>query len=567
MMSNTERKPMQTQGDARIKEIPLLESHFHKLGVSTRGDRQQIVEAAEEKSLTLDGEICSKARSDLTNPRNRLAAELAWLPGLSPRRCEQLLQALVQNPGTLFDVEGIDPLARANLMSSAIRTISPSLSIGDLHDRVLLFSEAIDEIEPETVRAIINADRVAAGFPEVKSEDIVREGLIERRGEFKESLRLLMNDMPAADLARLVSEISETATINGTMLPSPLIDDMVDAYAVGVHSFLVTESENIQTLIERIRQAALTGADAVKPILDRLEKVVANWRFVAHPIQVLASAKGASHEPSRDLAQELRSLGIDLYNQHEMIGSSQRIIALIGDAFGTVAEVAERAGEDAQALDDIAQRKAVDTKVKPFHDLCTKTMEQVDAEPFTGESEGQKMLAKGSDLIKRFKADGVNPQIIFELEDILAICLMRCAIAHGNYTDKWSGVLNLLETAEKLVHDKDVAQRIAQNQQIARNNIRLFDGLTPIDSAPSLRTINGFGFTLYFPTDQDQASGSCLMTYYFVALAIPIFPICRYRVIPSSAGYRFLGKASLRTFDKWHLAASVLGIIYLFAKG
>lgn len=57
-----------------------------------------------------------------------------------------------------------------------------------------------------------------------------------------------------------------------------------------------------------------------------------------------------------------------------------------------------------------------------------------------------------------------------------------------------------------------------------------------------------------------------MVTYYFVVLFIPVFPICRYRVQSApGGGYRFLGKAPLRTFDKWHLAVVILGILYLIA--
>jgi uncharacterized protein YgiM (DUF1202 family) len=64
-------------------------------------------------------------------------------------------------------------------------------------------------------------------------------------------------------------------------------------------------------------------------------------------------------------------------------------------------------------------------------------------------------------------------------------------------------------------------------------------------------------------TDVDTSNGSYLSTYYFTLLFIPIFPICRYRVIREGNSYRFLGKAPLRTGDKWHLVIA-LGIIGWF---
>ncbi len=83
-------------------------------------------------------------------------------------------------------------------------------------------------------------------------------------------------------------------------------------------------------------------------------------------------------------------------------------------------------------------------------------------------------------------------------------------------------------------------------------------GLTPINSAPSLHTINGIGCTIYGSTDTDSQDGSYLTTYYFVFLMIPLFPIARYRVIATGGrSYRFIGKAPLRPIDKVHIAAFV----------
>lgn len=64
-----------------------------------------------------------------------------------------------------------------------------------------------------------------------------------------------------------------------------------------------------------------------------------------------------------------------------------------------------------------------------------------------------------------------------------------------------------------------------------------------------------------------RQNGSRMATYYFVVLAIPIFPIARYRLIPTGGGNRFLGNGKFRTFDKWHLgiAIAVIGWMILAA--
>ena len=94
---------------------------------------------------------------------------------------------------------------------------------------------------------------------------------------------------------------------------------------------------------------------------------------------------------------------------------------------------------------------------------------------------------------------------------------------------------------------------------------RVFGSLKPIAQAPSLTTINGFGFRMYGKSDPDPDTNSYLTTYYFVALFIPVFPIARYRVVEVAGNrYSFLGKAPLRKLDRRHLglvAVLILGIL------
>ena len=548
-------------------DLPITRSPFALLGVSSRDTRHRIVEAAEERSLSVDGDICSKARTDLTNPRNRLAAEVAWLPGISPRRAQQLIESLRQNPRTVFEAEGLPPLAHANLMASAVLRLDPALDVEEWASEIMAFSRAVEAISAETVLSDINQDRTVAGFAEVKSPDLVDEALVDRRREYRDCLQRSVERLPPMALARLATELAEEATDFGTEHPPHLIDAFIEAYAVGVHSFLTKEADNIRLLVDRITQAASAGPAAVAPLLERLEKVVRNWDAVAQPVQLVGRAKGTGHDLSHDIAGTVRSLGVLLYNEHSMLEASQRIVGLLQDAFEEVAEVAERVEEDARALEGIARRKAIEDKVKPIHDLCSKALEEIDGDPVGAADAGRRVLERGKPILARLSDEGVSKDEIGELEDFLAVTVTQCAIAHGNAGGKWERSIGLLEEARRLAHDREIVQRIDTNLATARQNHRLFGGLQTIDSAPTLRTINGVGFTIYGRDAFDAASQTYMATYYFVVLFIPIFPICRYRVRDAAGGgYHFLGKAPLRTFDKWHLAVAILGTLFLIAK-
>ena len=546
-------------------ELPLLGNPFQILGVSPRDGRHRVLEAAEEKSLSSDIDACSKARTDLTHPRNRLLAETAWLPGMSPRRAQQLVETLIQDPYAVFDAEGLPPLAHSNLLASAVLALDAGLDEKSWCSHVMALSHAVDLIDAATVLDDINEDRKVSGFVEIKSVEEIEEALAQRRREYGDCLRRAVNTLPPMMLARVVSQIAALMTASGTAHPPPLIDDLVDTYAVGTHSFLTKEADNIRLLIDRVRQASPTGDATVSPLIGQLDQVVRNWYAIARPIQMVAGAKGTTHALSHEIAALLRGLSIFLYNEHSLLGSSQSIVLLIQEAFGTIPEIAERADDDARVLEEVAHQAEIEAQVKPLYELCTKALESIEGNPHGGADEAAKLLAAGKPSINRFRGEGHPKAAIVDVEDAIALTVMRCAVSYGNASNKWAQAVNLLEEAAALANDKGILDRISTNLVIALQNHRLFNGLESIASAPSLRTLNGFGFAVYGNTDYDKSSGSYMATYYFVALFFPIFPICRYRVIPTVNGFNFLGKAPLRAFDKWHLAISFIGLLLLLS--
>lgn len=336
---------------AATKDTSLHKTAFAVLGATLRDDRKRIVELAEEKSLLVDHDACQKARADLTNPRNRLSAEMAWMPGVAPRLAEKLLATLREDPLSARSSSGVLPnLARANYMCAALEVVpedEPAILLAAfIHD----FALVVETLKSEDVLRDINEDRVVSGFPEVPGIEAIEEELKERRKAYRDQLKELLNSMDPEKLVETMTEAVEDATYNGEMQGPCLIDELVDSYEVETQGFLVKECENITTLIAGAREAAPKGERGVASIIDRLAAVAGNWDRVAQPIQLSMKSRGIVHRPSRDLAYELRSLGIDLCNEHEMLEQSERITALLRDLFAELPEVAEKLNEDSNAI-------------------------------------------------------------------------------------------------------------------------------------------------------------------------------------------------------------------------
>jgi hypothetical protein len=96
--------------------MDILQNPFHILNVTPRDNRQRIYEMADERCLVLDSNECTEARAALTNPRKRLSAEVAWLPGVGPKRAAEIIAILESSPKDLLTIDKLPAIARANIL-------------------------------------------------------------------------------------------------------------------------------------------------------------------------------------------------------------------------------------------------------------------------------------------------------------------------------------------------------------------------------------------------------------------------------------------------------------------
>ena len=356
-----------TAKQPQSRQPTLFRNPFALLGATTRDNRRRIVELADEKSLELDHDACQKARSDLTSPRTRLSAEMDWLPGVSPRKAKQLLQTLFTDPMAMRKESGLPTLAHANLLAAAFETMDSSHVPDDVATFVQELAYLADKLSAEVVRRDINEDRTVSGFPLVTSLDQIETELLERRRHFRDAIKRGLNELPASSLVKALTIATDDVTRGGDNHAPTLIDDLVDSYAVEAQSFFQKEAENVHKLIQAARDSATSGESAVKPFLDKLETVVRNWDKIAQPIQLSFKARGIDHESSNELAISLRSLAVTLYNEHGMLGHSQRLTALMQELFAELPEVSDRAEQDAETLADIVrEQKAAEARSSEY---------------------------------------------------------------------------------------------------------------------------------------------------------------------------------------------------------
>jgi len=354
--------PAKTMRPFISTQSTLHQSPFHQLQVSLRDGRKRIIEAADERSLEIGDDTCQAARSQLTNPRQRVTAEIAWLPGVSPSKAQQLIKTLETNAHRLRSATGVPWLAHLNLLSAAFESVDSTFSGEQISEFIEEIAALAESVDPAEVLRDINEDRVISGFAEIRSVDQIETELAERKRHYRNSVKEVLNRLPPDQLVQAMTLAVESTTLSGETHAPELIDDLVDGYEVDVQGFLSAETANIERLLEAIRGAASNGESAVRPLVDKLELVAQNWDRVAQPIQVSSKARGIRHEASHDLAYDIRSVAVDLWNKHGLLALSQQLTALVKSLFAELPELSDRVEEDAEALRGIQQNRENDAQ-------------------------------------------------------------------------------------------------------------------------------------------------------------------------------------------------------------
>lgn len=324
---------------------------FYILLLGPLDDRQRVLEQAEERALHIDPGDCEAARSKLLNPRNRLAAELSWLPGLTSKKAQETARSLASDPLGIALQRGLPDLARANLMAAALE-LAPDdgTNASTMADFMRTLGETVERFEPQMILTNVNEERAVAGFPVVRDASVVEEELDVLRRHYRKVMKDALDRMRPAKLVETMTLLVERSTASGSKQAPHVIDELVDAYEFEAQSFLQRERESIDVLVNRAREAGPLGAPAVASHLSQIEKVARNWRLIAQPIQLSRKSRGLNDPVSGALGYHLRSLAIDLFNKWDLIDQAQQFNETLRELFAENGQLSDRLNEDKEAL-------------------------------------------------------------------------------------------------------------------------------------------------------------------------------------------------------------------------
>jgi hypothetical protein len=289
----------------------------------------------------------------------------------------------------------------------------------------------------------------------------------------------------------------------------------------------------------------------VDQILDQYAKVkskVVQYGILEHSSVVVGRDEFSS---------SARNLGVAIFNwsnndsQSEASAIALQKIAL--EAAGTQIQK-DKLRQDLKTIEEIQEKRE---KFKRKQAATKEENERVDS-----------ILSKVVELIQNGKTDEAqqyitsqkskaeNNSILEQLDELLDLCVQRklsemenrrlegvfVKIKHFIESNQIKSAIDLIDSELKQTSDEDVISELKDARQHCVERMFL-DGSKPISRAPSMRTVNGFGTTLY-------GQSIC-----FCILFIPIFWTGRYIVTKAGERYRFHGK---RKLARWQIAWNLI---------
>jgi hypothetical protein len=354
-VSSESKTPPSARSGAPAATV-LERNAFAVLKATLRDGPSRIVGLAEDASLLGDEDACRAAAAEIANPRTRLSAEIAWIPGVSPAKAAALIAAVRRDPSVARTTEGLPALASANLMAMAFELIGPGLTVGHWTDWVVDFGEITESLDAETVFRDLNEERSLSGFPQIPDVSWVETALDVQRRHFKTVVLEAMDRLPSRLLVAILNKVLTQVTAGGHNHAPILIEEICTAYELQATAALDRGAEGILAILEAAREAT-QKCQNVAPFIKRIDSLTREWDALAQPIQLMMKSRGTEHERSSGLAYAIRSLAIEIVNDHSLVDEGATLTQLLSDAFSELPEVSERVKRDAATLQNLARQR------------------------------------------------------------------------------------------------------------------------------------------------------------------------------------------------------------------
>ena len=363
----------------------LLRNEFNVLKAEYSSSAEEIsdlLEDAEFEGIYSD-DVLIKAQQTLVAPKDRLIAELCWLPELSRQQREKALQVIKESDTSQVpqQIDHFPDLAKANILAYCASEMEGAKAI------ILSLCNCWDDLDLDALTNFINDNRKLAGFPKVslaQVEDVVSNICLKQAITAAASIwrsgvpGFLMNSIVEKELSRKPE--------------STFLKNLVREYDKNSEKDLAEIAQKISDAAEKAKSA---GDDLGFHIQD-IDGYLFQWDEINQPVQLYDQSRGHEEARSKALYQELRALSVELANEHNRFEASLQLSEALLRTFPELESAAEILRGDVTDLEDLVEQEKNNRILQPLFEACdaakdaplTPLKATLRAEGFSERSEG-----------------------------------------------------------------------------------------------------------------------------------------------------------------------------------
>ncbi len=462
--------------------MDLLKNPFHILGATQRDDRQRIMELEEKCNLLSDPDTCIAARAMLLNPRNRIAAEVAWLPGVNPGQIESVLNQVDSPSQFLLNIIGLSYIAHINVMTAGLSRLTNIPSI-DLREWILAISHTYERIDPEEVRGTLNEERNLSGFPQIADISVISTEIQNQKRYYTQTLSTVINNLSVNERARILILTLETVIGNNNNRCPILIDDLIQSYEQAVGEELEKKQKIIEVHDEKLR--AMTNANnpdsTLQPIVEQFIQAVKDWDTIAQPIQLNKRSRGERHDASFEIAWNIQELAAHLFVEYNKYNFTLQLLNMLLEVFAEVPEIVEQIEKDKNTVEARIQEEKSFEKYKVVESQIEKLKEATDVK-----KPDSILTPMVNQLIQTVKTWDTSTQPV-EANAVLGFTVRNIALHLWNEHQKLNFAIQITNTLiehfkevdgmGELNHRLNEDKSILDKQEINARGIRQFENI------------------------------------------------------------------------------------------
>jgi hypothetical protein len=337
----------------------LLSNPFRILEATYTSTVNEITDLLEDAEFDefFEQEVLLRAQQALVTPRERIFAELGWLPELSQQQVDKVVANLEKGDvdQILSGIDHYPELAQANILSF----------LSDKSDAVDLVASRLcscwDDIDTSDIANFLNDMRGRSGFPTV-TEDQVEETLAALVAEHATTVSKGIWSSKESDW--LMNWITESELERNP--DNVFLKELVREYDKGSETKLNAIIEAMDESAENARDYPENAAEYVQT----LDNLLVKWDDINQPVQLYEQHHGLEEARSKEVYRRLRDLCLELANDHGQHKEALHLSEALLRTFPELESVAEELRKDVSDLEELIEQEDVMRHLEPLVDAC-----------------------------------------------------------------------------------------------------------------------------------------------------------------------------------------------------